>query len=923
MRRAAGEEEWSDDDDDDDDGAEKSQPAHGLTGEESYRGEPAMDFDTSRADAVLAFKNGIGLGASGGGASTTEPGKEGGTLWTAWSNAASKGVKPVDFGFLMGSAGSKEADMDDSSPVAAQGAGIDVDQDLYAKKRARADVEMPEDALALEQEGEASRGSRSLGAVGPPCPPRRPKEVFFGRVPGEERGESPMDPPVKRTDVFSWMKGASGDAPEEVLRLLREENEYTQASQRHLDPLREILYKEMMGHQKEEDETLLIPHEGGYGYFSRYFIGKSYQVHYRRRKLPEGGWGPDEFVLDENEIAIDPADGSKRPYCSVSGPHPDTTHTLFAYGTDFAGSDSTTMHILPFGVANRETAATSSDARVRALAQIELEDTDGSAHWSPSGDRIYYVCMDSEFRAYKVKSHLLGSEPHGAQDAVIYEENDKKYSVCVCQSSCNRFLIISTASAETSESYLLDLTIPEAGLRRVARRQSGHSYGVDHRNGYLYVLTNKDGVKNSKVCRFPLLSLPDVPLDTWEEVWLPSENIKLDSHCCFLNFMVLEGREKGEPRIFVHNYGEGDASQPPVHRIEFPDAAAHSGRVLTPRGAMAARAVFSVGLTGNNMFATEMLWYTYSSFTVPGITYEYHVASRRHRVLKMDEVPNFDPDLYRAERIKSERRDVPISMVYRKDLHPDGLVGGPFPLLLTGYGAYGCCQDPEFDGNRLSLLDRGMVYVVAHIRGGGELGQEWREAGKSLQVKNRFADFIDVAETLVSLRVTSPSQLCAWGTSSGGLLVTASVNLRPDLFRALLLEVPFTDALNTMADPSIPLTVGEWEEIGNPNEREYFYYMLEYSPYDNIRMEAYPAAFVTASLNDAMVGYWEPLKYVSKLRALKTDNRQVLLQCDFHAGHGATSDRYQSTKESAFQFAFLLDQLGLSKVPLLPRTPTV
>lgn len=429
------------------------------------------------------------------------------------------------------------------------------------------------------------------------------------------------------------------------------------------------------------------------------------------------------------------------------------------------------------------------------------------------------------------------------------------------------------------------------------------------------MLTNKDGVKNSKLCRVPVAALPDVPPDAWEEVWLPGENVKLESHHCFRRFMAVEGREGGEPRIYVHDYGEG--AGPPVHAIAFPDSAAHSGRVLTPRGAQAARAVFSVGLSSNMLFDTDVLRYSYSSFTVPGLKYEYHVPSRRHTLFKSQETPNFEPSLYSAERITSAKRGVPISMVYRKDLHAQGLAGGPFPLLLTGYGAYGCCQDPDFDGNRLSLLDRGMVYAVVHVRGGGEFGRKWHEEGKSLKVKNRFADFVDAAETLVSLQVTSPPQICAWGTSSGGLLVTASMNLRPDLFRAVLLEVPFVDAMNTMADPSIPLTVGEWEEVGNPNEREYFYYMLEYSPYDNIRVEAYPAALVTASLNDSMVGYWEPLKYVSKLRALKTDSRPVLLQTDFHAGHGATSDRYQGTKEAAFHFAFLLDQLGLAKAPLL------
>jgi len=714
-----------------------------------------------------------------------------------------------------------------------------------------------------------------------------------------------MDPPAVRTDIFSWMHCPNGEASEEVLSLLREENAYAEACQQHLEPFRESLYKEMMGHQRENDESLISLSVGGYGYFTRHSAGKSYQMHFRRKAVDGGsGWGNEEFVLDENVIAVDPETGSQRPYCSVLGPNHNPSHTLFAYGTDFAGNDSYTLHVRPFGT-----------EQPNPYPQIAIKDTDGSVHWSLSGDCFYYVELDSEFRQYRMKCHVLGRDPSGAEDPTLFEESDRKYSLNASQTSCRRYLVITAMSAETMENHMLDLNHPEAGLRRVSPRQFGHQCGVDHRSGWLYLLTNKDGVKDSKLCRAPLGALPDIPLDTWEDVWVPPAGTKLDGHDCFGSFIALSGREQGQCRIFVHGYGE--AGGPALHSVTFPDVAAHTGRVLTPRGAQAARATFSAGLDSNNIFDTKVLRYKYSSFTVAGLVYEYDVMSREHRLLRRDQVPSFDPDLYRAERITTPGRRVPISMVYRKDIHPQGLAGGPFPLLLTGYGAYGACQDPDFCGNRLSLLDRGVVYAVVHVRGGGEFGAEWHENGKNLKVKNRFADFVEAAETLISLRVTTPDRLAAWGTSSGGLLVTASVNLRPDLFRAVLLEVPFCDALNTMSDPSIPLTVAEWEEIGNPNEREYFYYMSEYSPYENLRIEAYPAALATACLNDSMVGYWEPLKYVSKLRALKTDSRPVLLQTNFHAGHGAASDRYQSQRESAFHFAFLLDQLGLAAVPLL------
>ncbi|CAE8653173.1 unnamed protein product, partial [Polarella glacialis] len=313
----------------------------------------------------------------------------------------------------------------------------------------------------------------------------------------------------------------------------------------------------------------------------------------------------------------------------------------------------------------------------------------------------------------------------------------------------------------------------------------------------------------------------------------------------------------------------------------------------------------------NREFRTEMLQLHYTSYMVPGRTYSYHVLSKDFKLLKENGAPGYNPSLYRAEQILSKERQVPISLVYRADLHPQGLHGGPFPTLLTGYGAYGACQDPYFDAGLLSLLDRGVVYAVAHVRGGGELGREWYEEGRYFKVKNRFYDFIAAAESLVSFGIAEKSRLAAWGESSGGLLVSASVNLRPDLFKAIVLEVPFTDAMNTMADPTIPLTCGEWEEIGNPNERETFQYMMEYSPYDNIRMQDYPAALVTASLNDTMVGYWEPLKYVSKLRRMKTDSNPVLLKVNFHAGHGGSTDRYEAMRDQAHNFAFLLDQLGV------------
>lgn len=882
--------------------------------DESYQGPPAADFENSRAEGVLAFA-GMGRGSASNSTSV-------GSLSATWSDAACKGGGPVDFGFLMGSFSTPDKNKQDvvsgfqpeprSSEIGKDAsAGFLLGNAALVSDKAPAIAEKPVFDGSGKKRGrvddeDSFMGSRESPSE-PPCPPRRPRQKLFGRVEGEDRGPNAMDPPIVRTDVFAWMRSDNPHEDPEVSALLTEEERHTEAMLAHLQPLRDTLYKEMQGHQKEAETSLVTLHPGGYGYFTRTFEGKAYCAHYRCRALAAGAWGEEELVLDENVLEVDPSDGSRHKYCNIRGPIPNPGHNLYAFATDFKGNDAFTLHVAPCGCKER--------------LSVSIARTDGSVHWGLRGDCFYYVVLDAEFRAFSVRCHTIGADPSGAADPILYEEQDQRFNVTVTDTGCHRYLVITVASSETTEVHLLDLQNPDAGMRRVAQRLFAHRYHVDHRGGSLYIVTNKDGVKNSKLCRLPLSALPDVALDDWENVWVPSEGTKIDRCDCFKDFLTLEGRQNGCSKIFVRGY-EANEDSIAHHALVFPDASSHSGQISTPRGLRAASAAYSASVGCNPIFDTDVFRYHYSSFTLPELTYEYRVRTREHRLLHKMEIPNFDPNLYRAERIVTERRGVPVSLVYRKDIHPSGLAGGPFPVLLTGYGAYGVCSDPDFDGNRLSLLDRGMVYALAHIRGGGELGRHWYEEGRYMSVKNRFLDFVDAAETLQGLHIAEPGKLAAWGTSSGGLLVAGSMNLRPDLFRAVLLEVPFVDALNTMSDPSIPLTIGEWEEHGNPNEREYFFYMLEYSPYDNIRMEAYPAALVTSSLNDSMVGYWEPLKYVSKLRHVKADRRPVMLKVNFHAGHGAESDRYECLREASHHFAFLLDQLGLSdRSPSGPRSP--
>ncbi|CAL1147798.1 unnamed protein product, partial [Cladocopium goreaui] len=778
---------------------------------------------------------------------------------------------PTDFGFLLGQQQEARSTPLPASPLSnSSGVGGYGDSGGVLKRcRSKGDQDMWIETKRLAVEG-----------LQPPAPPLRPQEVLFGAVQGEDRGSNLMDPPLVRTDPFHWLRDDMHEN-EEIRQLLEDEDLYCCRALASLQELSDELHREMRSHEKESSVGIPSIYPGGYAYYSRGSKKKAYESHFRARIQRDGNPVPsdvaalaqaidlqlvdEELLLDENELNDD-GEGGSRPYLSTCGPDPSADHVLFAYAKDFEGNDSYRISFHD----TRQNAELKED-------NVELEETDGSILWENSGHAaIYYVGHDHEFRGYIVRKHVVGTPQ--SSDTVVLEEKDRRFSVSICKSSDERFLIIQSASSETAENYLLDLDTDskQSKLISVCAREFGIHYDVDHCMGFLYILTDKDGTKNSKLCRTPLASIPSQSMH-WEDLWVPEEHIHLDSLQCFEHFLAITGRRNGASCIYVMLLPNG-GGKGPIHSLIFPEMLASSGFITTPRTQAAAQTLFSVSLAGNDLFKTDILRVHYTSYIVPGRDYAYHVPTREFKLIKESGPERYNPSLYRAERITSKERQVPISLVYRADLHPQGLKGGPFPTLLTGYGAYGACQDPGFDSNILCLLDRGVIYAVAHVRGGGELGRDWREEGRYLKVKNRFHDFIAAAETLISMGISERSTLAAWGESSGGLLVTASVNMRPDLFKAILLYVPFVDAVNTMSDPSIPLTCGEWEEIGNPNQRETFYYMLEYSPYDNLRMQDYPAALVTASQNDTMVGYWEPLKYVSKLRRVKTDSNPVLLK---------------------------------------------
>lgn len=861
---------------------EPPSPRPPLIDDASYQGPPAGGFEDSKGAGAALFS-----------AASLDP------------------RAPSDFGFLMGGAapglGALAAGKEVGSSAAPSMASDDQDLGVASADR------LLKRQRSCDDDGEM--------AIAAPCPAIRPHQVAFGVVDGEDRGDNPMDPPIHHVDPYFWIRDQTHEDVE-VQKLLKDEDTYCRQTLAHLQKLRERLYSEMIGHTKEADVDVPAPDADGFAYYCRSFAGKPYKAHYRAKILGDAGCGSganpapadirslgplvgvelgeEELIFDENTLIVD-ADGNERPYVSVRGPNLSHDNLLMAVGEDFEGNDCYAIKFRSYG------------SKDQGSIPDQLERTDGSILWDASGHAgIYYIGLDTEFRTCTALRHVLGTPQN--QDSVLLDEKDQRYSVYMSKTHDDRILVVSSCSAETCEHYVLDLHAPATGLVCVSKRQFGHMYQVDHCNGFLYLQTNKDGAINHKLCRTPVATLAQSSgPGSWQDVWVPGNRVKIESIRCFEKFLAIEGREEGIRRIFIlHCDGIGADGGPAVQSVVFPEAQPHDGTLLTPRRRLAAISLYSTGFHTMRMFNSQILRLYRADYCCPSRIYSYHVATKEFKLLKEEPAPGFDPSRYRAERITSQHRGVPISLVYRADLHSEGLQGGPYPTLLQGYGSYGMSLDPDFDKTILSLLDRGVVFATAHVRGGGELGREWTEDGRQFKVKNRFLDFEAAAETLLSLGISQKSRLVAWGESSGGLTVGATANTRPDLFKALLMEVPYVDCLNTMCDPKIPLTCGDWSETGNSNEVDYFHYIMEYSPYENIRMQSYPTILCTASLNDAMVGFWEPLKYLAKLRRTKLDDNPVMAKVNFHAGHMHSSDRYDVLRERAFLFAFVLDQMGIT-----------
>lgn len=655
-------------------------------------------------------------------------------------------------------------------------------------------------------------------------------------------------------DDYAWLRRREDPA---VLAYLQQENAYTDAVLRGTEPLQEALYREMLGRIKEDDAT--VPYrEGAWLYYQRTETGKAYPTYCRR---PAHREGPEQVTLDLNALA------AGHQYLGLGAYAVSDDGTWLAYSLDVTGAREYTLYLKHLDTGE--------------LAEERWERV-SSVAWAGAAGILFYVTEDPAKRPWRLWRHRLGTPP--ASDELVYEERDERFRVYVWRSRSRSWLFAASASLTATEIRFLPAGDPTGRWRLVRPREPDHEYAVDHAGDYFYIRTNGGGRRNFRLVRAPV---DDPREDRWEQLLPHREEVMVEEVEAFAGHLVIHERAGGLTRLRILELDSGA-----THYVQFPEPA------------------YEIDAEPNPEFDAARYRFRYQSFVTPPSVYEYDVRERRLHLLKRTEVlGGYDPARYRCERLEVEASDgvrIPVSLVALKDAPRDGSSS----LLLTGYGAYGIPYPVTFASSRLSLLDRGVAYAVAHVRGGGELGKRWHDAGRMLQKRTTFTDFIAVAEALVAQGYTAPDRLVIEGASAGGLLVGAVLNMRPALARAAVLRVPFVDVINTMLDPTLPLTVGEFEEWGNPRLREHYLYMKSYCPYTNLRPQAYPLVLVTASLHDSQVMYWEPAKYVARLRAVRTDDRPCLLRIRMDAGHSGPSGRYEALRELAFEYAFILWALG-------------
>ncbi|WP_299526121.1 S9 family peptidase [Winogradskyella sp.] len=660
-----------------------------------------------------------------------------------------------------------------------------------------------------------------------------------------------------RVDNYFWMNDRKDP---EVIEYLKAENSYCDTHMAHTKGFQKDLFEEMKARIKEDDTS--VPYKyNGYWYITKFEKGKDYPIYTRKKDTLDN---PEELLFDCNEMAKD------HSYFKLAGISISPDNNLVAFGIDTTGRRKYTIRV--------------KNIKTHKLWSDKIENTTGSSSWANDNKTLFYTKKDDvTLRAYQVYSHKLGQK----SNALIFQEDDDTFGVAVYKSKSRKYIIIACYSTLTNEYHILNADEPDGKFELFQQRIRGLEYSIAHYDNYFYILTNKDKATNFKLMR--CLEV-DRAIEKWEEVLEHREDVLIENIDIFQDYLVVSERKNGLNELRIKRKDDSEDYYLPFDNE-----------------------TYTAFTTTNVDFNTEVLRFTYNSLTTPTSVIEFNMRTKTKTVLKEQEVlgGNFNKDNYVSERIWATADDgtkVPMSLVYKKGIKKNG----NNPLLQYAYGSYGATVDPSFSTIRLSLLDRGFIYVIAHVRGGEYLGRQWYQNGKLLKKKNTFNDFIACSRHLITEGYTSSKHLYAMGGSAGGLLMGAIVNEAPELYNGVIAAVPFVDVVTTMLDDSIPLTTGEYDEWGNPNDKSYYEYIKSYSPYDNIVPKAYPNMLITTGLHDSQVQYWEPAKWVAKLRELKTDSNTLFLKTNMDAGHGGASGRFESLKEDAEEFAFLLDLEGIS-----------
>jgi len=660
------------------------------------------------------------------------------------------------------------------------------------------------------------------------------------------------------TDEYVWLQDK--DDPE-VIAYLKAENDYAHSVLGHTAALQESLFEEMKGRIKADDASVPEPRDK-YLYYWRMIPGKQYRVFCRRLSAPENA--PEQVLIDENALA------EGKEYCRVAIFEPSPDHTLLAYAVDFTGSWVFDLFV--------------KDLRTDKVVAGPIPSVAWTAVWASDNRTLFYTIFDAAHRPFKLLRYVVGSPVDSAVE--IFHEPDEAFNVGIQRTRSGSFLLLSLESHSTTEVHYLPADQPASTFTLIHPRQHKIEYSVDHHSDRFLILSNEDAEN------FKLLEAPtNAPSKAnWREVIPHRPDVLLETVYAFRDHLVIRERKDGLPQL----------------RLSAPDGHSNVRYVTFPEP------VYTFNLTTNPEYATDTLRFLYSSPVTPESTIDYDMRTNAWNVRKVQEIPSgYGASAYACQRLFATTPDgtrVPISIVYRKDKRKSG----PQPLMMEGYGSYGISTDANFSQQRISLLDRGFIYALAHVRGGSELGRAWYEQGRLMYKKNTFTDFIACAEHLIAAGYTSSDQLAILGGSAGGLLMGAVTNMRPDLFKAVVAMVPFTNVITAMLMPELPLTVTEYEQWGHPDDPEAFAYIYSYSPYENVEAKAYPHLYVKAGLHDLQVPFWDPAKYVARLRARKTDSNRLVLVTNMGAGHSGHSGRYDRLREIAEIYAFVIDSLGVS-----------